>query len=181
MGNCCKQQTQSQNQTLSLSSKNDGTEYLQSIEYKHTVPFVPPITLVKVIKVYDGDTITVASKLPYETSKVYRFQVRLNGIDSPEIKGKTQEEKDLAVVSRNTLNNMIYGKIVKLQNTATEKYGRLLADVYCGDVHINQYMLDNKLAIEYDGGTKKRPREWGDVPVQMDMSDAGDELIDVSV
>ncbi len=180
MGNCCKQQT-TEHQTITLSSKDDGTSYLQNVEYNNTVPFVPPIMVAKVIKVYDGDTITVASKLPYETSKIYTFQVRLNGIDSPEIKGKTKEEKDLAIVSRNTLSNMIYGKIVKLQNTATEKYGRLLADVYCGDVHINQYMLDNKLATEYDGGTKKRPREWGDVPTQMDVSDASDELIDVSV
>ena len=30
---------------------------MNNVEYKHTVPFVPPVTSGKVIKVYDGDTI----------------------------------------------------------------------------------------------------------------------------
>ena len=45
-------------------------------------------------------------------------------------------------------------------NNIYEKYGRILADVYLGDLHINQWMLDNKHAIPYDGGTKHRPDEW---------------------
>ena len=42
------------------------TDYLDTIDYKDTIPFIPPITTGKVIKVYDGDTLTLASKLPYE-------------------------------------------------------------------------------------------------------------------
>ena len=45
-------------------------DYLQNITYKDTIPFLVPITEGKVIKVYDGDTITVASKLPYEMSTI---------------------------------------------------------------------------------------------------------------
>jgi len=43
------------------------------ITWNETIPFVPPITNGYVIKVYDGDTITIASKLPYINSPLYRF------------------------------------------------------------------------------------------------------------
>ena len=58
---------------------------LEEVNYEDTIPFIPPITHGKVIKVYDGDTITIAALLPYENSKLYRFSVRINGIDCPEI------------------------------------------------------------------------------------------------
>ncbi len=131
-----------------------------NINWQTTVPFVPPVSSGKVIKVYDGDTITVATKLPMRNSPVYRFPVRLTGIDSPEIKGKSEAEIALAKKSRDALNELIYGKIVKLQNVSTEKYGRLLADVYIDSIHVNKWLLDNKYAIPYDGSTKTRSIEW---------------------
>lgn len=155
-----------------------NTSYLDNVTYKDTVQFVIPITYGKVIKVYDGDTITIAAKLPYsngieeqlhkvnsiyditDTVPIYRFNVRLSGIDSPEIKGKSQTERDLAMISRDRLHKQIFGKIVHLKNISTEKYGRILADVYLDDLHINQWMLQEKLAVEYDGGTKIRPSNW---------------------
>jgi len=137
-------------------------KYLETISYKDTIPFVPPITYGKVIKVYDGDTITIASKLPYDNSPIYRFSVRLLGIDSPEMKSKNKE-KQLAIVARDALSNLIMNKTIHLKNISTEKYGRVLANVYLEDLHINQWMLDNHYAIPYDGGTKNRPPEWDNV------------------
>ncbi len=133
---------------------------LEHITYDNATPFVPPITQGKVVKVYDGDTITIASTLPYPESPVYRFQVRLNGLDTPEIKSKSSTEKMLAVNAREALSNLILHKIVKLENMTTEKYGRLLADVYLGELNVNQWLIDNKFAIAYDGGSKCRPKEW---------------------
>lgn len=135
-------------------------DYLDAIEYKDTEPFVPAITGGKVIKVYDGDTITIASKMPYLNSPIFRFSVRLIGIDSPEMKTKSATEKELAIISRNALYDKIMNKYVILKNVSLEKYGRLLADVYLDDLNLNQWMLDNKYAVEYDGGTKQRPDEW---------------------
>ena len=133
---------------------------LDDATWTNTIPFVPPVTGGKVIKVYDGDTITVASKLPFRNSPIYRFSVRLLGIDSPEIKGHTEAEKALAKKSRDALSVLIYEKNVILKDVSTEKYGRLLANVYINDLHVNKWMLDNKYAIEYDGGTKTRPIDW---------------------
>ena len=135
-------------------------DYLDAIEYKDTIQFIPEITSGKVIKVYDGDTITIASRMPYPNSPIFRFSVRLTGIDSPEMKTKSSTEKCLATISRDALSAKIMGKRVLLKNVSLEKYGRLLADVYLDDLDINQWMLDNKYAVEYDGGTKHRPSEW---------------------
>ena len=135
-------------------------EYLNDVEYKDTTVFIPPIVSGKVIKVYDGDTITIASKIPGTALPVYRFRVRLSGIDSAEIKGHTEEEKKAAIKARDALHNLIFGKIVVLQNLGTEKYGRILADIYIENLHINKWMLDNKYAVPYDGGKKIRPAEW---------------------
>jgi|LauGreSuBDMM15SN_2_FD.fasta_scaffold05102_3 endonuclease YncB( thermonuclease family) len=134
---------------------------LQNVQYHDTHAFVPPIHIGKVIKVYDGDTITIASKYPgAENSPMYRFSVRLNGIDSAEIKGKTVAEKEQAVIARDALSKMILNKIVTLKNLSTEKYGRLLAEVYLDDLHLNAWMLEHNYAVPYDGGTKHRPAEW---------------------
>jgi len=143
-------------------SENTDSYYLDSINYKDTLPFIPPITFGKVIKVYDGDTITIASKLPNMNDPIYRFSVRLAGINSPEIKGESFAEKQLALIARDALHNLIFGKIVILKNASTEKYGRILADVYLEDLHVNNWMLREKYAVPYNGGKKNRPIEWED-------------------
>jgi micrococcal nuclease len=149
--------------TCCFASKSSSTSisYLTDSTWQNTVPFVPPVTSGKVIKVYDGDTITIASKLPYDDSPVYRFSVRLTGIDSPEIKGTTVVERELAKKSKDALSDIILGKIVYLKKVDTEKYGRLLADVYYENLHLNQWMLDNHYAYPYDGGTKLK--QWTNV------------------
>lgn len=149
------------NPPLLYSMNTELHDILENIDYNDTTPFVPPIQYGKVIKVYDGDTITIASVLPNTTSPIYRFSVRLNGIDAPEIKGKTPEEKELAICVRDALSEKIYGKIVELRNVGNEKYGRILADVYLEDEHINQWLIDSNYAVPYDGGTKSRPSTWG--------------------
>ena len=134
-------------------------DYLENIDYNNTVPFVPPLNYVKVVKVYDGDTITVASNL-ISKEPVYRFSVRLRGIDSPEIKTKNEQEKIAAIESRDKLHELIYGKIVLLTNVSTEKYGRVLANVHYGSTNVNDWMLRHNLAVPYDGGTKKNFTDW---------------------
>jgi len=135
-------------------------DYLDNIEYNDTSTFVYPIKFGKVIKVYDGDTITIAAKLPCTDGPIYRFSVRLNGIDTPEIRGKSQAEKELAILARDALHDLIYGKIIELRNVENEKYGRILAEVYIGEVNVNEWLISQNFAVEYDGGKKQRPANW---------------------
>ena len=139
------------------------TSYLSSsIQIKDTIPFIPPITIGVVVKVYDGDTITIASKLPYPESPLYRFSVRLNGIDCPEIKGAKESEKQCAQIAKQEMMTLVMNQVVTLRNVGTEKYGRILADVYVGEIHTNQHMIEKRLAVAYDGGTKMGPTDWMD-------------------
>ena len=147
-------------ETVSVDNYNNVASYLKNISYKETDIFIPQIRFAKVIKVYDGDTITVAAKLPFDDSPIYRFSVRLRNIDSPEIKGESEKECNLAIQSRDALHTLIFGKIIELRNNGKEKYGRLLADLYYNEIHINKWMVDNGYAVKYDGGKKSRGVDW---------------------
>lgn len=95
------------------------------ISPKDCMKFIPPVKFCRVIKVYDGDTVTIATKFPqFHPTEIYKFQVRLNGIDAPEIKGKTTEEKLAALNSRDKLHKKIINRDVELRDVGFEKYGR---------------------------------------------------------
>ena len=140
-----------------INKKKQNNEIPQ---WKDTIPFIPPVNSGICIKVYDGDTITIASKIPMKNSPMYRFSVRLNGIDTPEIKGKTKDEKECAILARDSLSELILNKKVMLKNVKTEKYGRILANIYIDEIHINDWMIHNRYAVKYDGGTKVSPKSW---------------------
>ena len=133
---------------------------LGDVKWEDTQEFVFPITGGKVIKVYDGDTITIAAKLPYKESPLYRLSVRLNGLDTPEIKGKDAEEKEVAKMARDFVANLVMNKYVRLENVQSEKYGRILADVYVGEENLNEILLRERYAVKYEGGTKRKPVSW---------------------
>tara|TARA_X000001036_G_C20671604_1_gene802691 strand:+ start:59 stop:550 length:492 start_codon:yes stop_codon:yes gene_type:complete len=124
------------------------------------IPFVIPITSGKVIKVYDGDTITVEFRLPYKKSALYKISVRLNGLDCPELKTKNIIEKECSTIAKQKVSDLLLGNTVQFKNVSMEKYGRLLADVYYQGKSVNQWLLDNHLAVKYDGGTKQAPEDW---------------------
>lgn len=130
------------------------------IKWNETTKFLVPINGGKIIKVYDADTITIAAYLPIKDSPLYRFSVRLNGIDTPEIKSKDDDEKEAAKVARDALADKILNKYITLKNIDTEKYGRILADVYLDDININQWLINERYAVLYDGGTKISPKSW---------------------
>ena len=142
-----------------------NTNYMEDgsdIKWEDTQEFTFPIKGGRVIKVYDADTITIASKLPYNESPLYRLSVRLNGIDTPEMKGKdiSEEEKTAAKEAREFVYKLVFNKYVRLENVESEKYGRILADVYVGDIHLNELLLRERYAVKYDGGTKRKPSSW---------------------
>ncbi len=122
----------------------------------------------RVVGVHDGDTLKCIIKLQDE---FYTFNVRLDGIDTPEMTSKTPEIKDMAIKARNRLIELITGKpftstttskkeidayfkqnytSVTLECIEMDKYGRVLAK-------INDYaeiLLNEGLARRYSGKTK---------------------------
>jgi micrococcal nuclease len=111
-----------------------------------------------VVKVYDGDTITVEVR---RHGRWVLQSIRLAGIDTPELRTKNPLERDAAERARDALSQGILHRHVWLHCHGREKYGRILADVFPvsyfrtrGDPSWNQWMLDTQLACSYDGKTK---------------------------
>ena len=118
-------------------------------------------------RVVDGDTIDVTIDLGFDLYKKER--VRVAGIDTPEKRTRDLEEKALGIDATNYLKKKLEDTIAGDDELTirTElkggmgKYGRLLGWLYVGesDVSINEQMIDEGYAWEYDGGTKKKDFE----------------------
>jgi len=120
-----------------------------------------------VLKVVDGDTIDAAIDLGFDISLTKR--IRLAGIDTPESRTKDEYEKKLGIESKEWLKKKLEGQtdiIVKTElPDSTEKYGRILGHLFIGDKEVsavnkkksvNNQMIEEGYAWEYDGGTKKK-------------------------
>jgi endonuclease YncB( thermonuclease family) len=133
-----------------------------TIDVKNVPKYIPQISEGRVVNVYDGDTIHIVGFV-INNPQLFKFSVRLNGLDSPEIKsGKSADttEKEIAILAQQYISNIVNGNIVTLKNVSLDKYGRLLADVYCNGIYLNKEIIDKRLAVCYDGGTKIVPMSW---------------------
>lgn len=133
---------------------------MENLNYEDTKPFIPELNSGKVLKVYDGDTITIGSKLPYNNSPFYRFSIRLRGIDCPEIRTHDHNEKEIALIAKKYVQEKCLNKIIELKNLSIEKYGRILADVFIDNINLSDELIKNKLAVKYMGGKKNVPLNW---------------------
>ena len=123
--------------------------------------------VVKVNRVVDGDTIDVTIDLGFEIFKKER--VRVAGVDTPEKRTRDLEEKALGIDATNwlkeELKNVLDGDdelIIRTElHGGVRKYGRLLGWLYVGDetVSLNEQMIEQGYAWEYDGGTKNKDFE----------------------
>jgi len=101
----------------------------------------------KVVKVYDGDTITVDFDLGFGI--ILRGQkIRLSGINTPEVRG---EEKVEGIQSRDILRKRILNKTVTIKTSKDKKgkYGRWLGEIYFEAENINEWLISEGLATRY--------------------------------
>ena len=79
----------------------------------------------------------------------------MNGVDTPEIRGKCEYEKKLALKARDFVRaKLANAKEIKLTNLQRGKYFRVVANVLVDGVSLERGLLDNELAYSYDGGKK---------------------------
>ena len=110
----------------------------------------------KVVSVYDGDTVKCVFP---SNGKMYKWNCRLTGIDTPELRTLCKVEKKFGYEVRDYLREKILNKVVTLHCGDFDKYGRLLVTIQYDDCMVNQWLIDNNYAFSYDGGTKKK---WSD-------------------
>ena len=77
---------------------------------------------------YDGDTITVEAAVWPDLD--WTGNVRVRGVDTPEIRGQCEQEKQLALLARDYVRDLLTDESVVLTEIENEKYGgRVLASV----------------------------------------------------
>lgn len=96
----------------------------------------------KVIRVYDGDTITVSGEAK-------ELKVRVYGIDTPE---STQWYGQNA---KRFTSSQLFDKTVSIDPIDTDRYGRTIALVSVGDLVINRLLVEYGYAWVYDSYCKK--------------------------
>ena len=108
------------------------------------------------IKNYDGDTITV--NIPdYPPIIGKKISIRVNGIDTPELRTKSPKEKQLARTAKRLVHSLLKNaESLELKNIKRGKYFRIVADVYYDGKKLADILIKNKLAVPYDGGTKTK-------------------------
>lgn len=121
-----------------------------------------------IVRVYDGDTFYVDLDLGFNTW-LRNMPVRLNGINTPEIKTSNEVEKMAGQMVAEYVKELLpVGKEFMLISSDIEmiedevskgKFGRILGDILLDDdTELADLLLEKKYAVEYPN--KKFKREF---------------------
>ncbi len=91
----------------------------------------------KVIGVTDGDTIVVL------TDEKQQIKIRLEGIDCPETK------QDFGTKAKQATVDLCFQKTVRVEQSGTDRYGRMLAFVFVDNVCVNNELIKQGMAWHY--------------------------------
>tara|TARA_A100001015_G_scaffold133136_1_gene147746 strand:+ start:2386 stop:3105 length:720 start_codon:yes stop_codon:yes gene_type:complete len=112
----------------------------------------------QIVEVYDGDTfkIDLPSQHPLFGDDI---SVRVLGIDTPELRGTSDEVKALAYKAKNRTQELLsIAQSIELKNPQRDKYFRVLAEVWIDGESLGEKLKNDGLAKDYDG-EGARP-EW---------------------
>lgn len=126
-------------------------------------------TYARVVGIHDGDTLTAV--FPFY-GNYYKFNIRLRGIDTCELRSRNIQIKAIAEKARDRLTSLITGQdtfdfesqvcLIHLSCHEFDKYGRLLCDVYSllqPYTSVADVLLIEKLAYVYNGNRKLSEEE----------------------
>ena len=86
-----------------------------------------------------------------------KVPVRVRGVDTAEIKGKTEREKKLAQQAKAFTKEFLSVAPVSLSNCGRDKYFRLLCDVQNGNGQdLARELIKRDYGYSYQGGTKSK-------------------------
>lgn len=116
------------------------------------------VIISQLVGVYDGDSFTV-SVAGWPDIIGESIPIRIEGVDTPEIRGKCKVEKEIALRARTfSRDQLTNAKVIELRNMQRGKYFRILADVCLDGVSLGRELIRTGLAVEYQGRGQKR--DW---------------------
>jgi endonuclease YncB( thermonuclease family) len=113
------------------------------------------LLIIAVLSIHDGDTLTV--NLPCDMAAVCaKMPVRINGIDTPELKDPRTDMKLLAQKAKSRLIDLTSSAHkVEMQVIGRDKYFRLDAELYSDGVSVAKTLVAEGLARPYKGAGQK--------------------------
>ena len=88
-----------------------------------------------------------------------KINIRVNGIDTPEIRGKCEKEKYDAKQAKEMVTDILKdAKQIELKNMERGKYFRIAADVMVDGENLADMLIEAGMAIRYDCG--KKTHKW---------------------
>lgn len=107
-----------------------------------------------VVRVYDGDTLTVRVDT---WPPIFReVSIRLDGYDTPEIRGRCPEERALALAARQRLLEFLAGAAwIRLNDVRSGNYFRLIAELTVAGESVGEQLIAEGLARPYGGGSRQ--------------------------
>lgn len=132
-------------------------------------------TLARVVSVHDGDSLKVVIPV---LERFFKFNVRLNRIDTCEITSKNKTNKEAAIKARNRVVELVTCtaelplsitqrqieamleanvRLIVIHCLEMDKYGRVLAEVYTDETcakSVSDVLMEEGLAFAYDGKKK---------------------------
>jgi len=114
----------------------------------------------KIIRVVDGDTVDVDIDLGFGVW-LQKQRIRMYGIDTPESRTRDLEEKKYGKAATAYLTKWTNagGLVLKTYKDGKGKYGRILGELWYGDVNVNKKMVEEHHAVEYYGQSKEEIAE----------------------
>ena len=112
----------------------------------------------KLVRVVDGDTADAMIDLGFKTW--VKARIRFMGVDCWESRTRDLEEKKKGLAAKeyvkDLLENSDKGKFSIISH-GVGKYGRVLGELFVKghETSVNQLLIENGHAYEYDGGKKK--------------------------
>ena len=102
----------------------------------------------KLIRVVDGDTIDAEVDLGFQLTA--RLRLRLLGLNAAEMHASDPMQRQLALEAKCWLKAQLEVHDPFIIRTAkADAFGRYLTDIYCGEVYLNQAMIDCGLAVPF--------------------------------
>ena len=103
---------------------------------------------------YDGDTLTVNAEIWPDIAHVGKVRVR--GVDTPEIRGKCEQERALAIAARDFVRERIVNQSVTLSEIENDLYGgRVLARVHLASgEELAGVLIEAGYGRAYEGGAR---------------------------
>ena len=113
---------------------------------------------ITVTGVVDGDTLR--AEMDGVPDQLRKVSIRIMGIDTPEIHGRCETEKEKALAAKEFLQKKLEAtSAVTFKWVGWDKYGgRILAKVYFDGEDVGKLMIGSGLAVEYHG--EKKSGHW---------------------